>query len=143
MCICTINSYVHINPNLYAHSKIINKNNDIYRYGSKCRKNIKKRFKINGLVEDHHIIPKQWKNHPTIIKYKYAIYKNDNLMMLPNTKGIKNLNTTKLLHSGGHTPYNYYVKSKLDNITNEKELFELIKFLKKNLRGNPNYIAWK
>ena len=42
-----------------------------YHYGSLYRREIKKRFRIRGLVEDHHVIPNEFRKHPVVIKYKY------------------------------------------------------------------------
>jgi hypothetical protein len=38
---------------------------------------------IRGLVEDHHVIPRQFKKHPTIEKFKYDINASNNLILMP------------------------------------------------------------
>ena len=108
-----------------------------YHYGSICRREIKNRYGIRGLVEDHHIIPKEFKNHPVILKFKYNMSNPTNILMLPNEKGLR------ILHTGGHIKYNKYVKTKLDEIENYGELEELVKYLKYITLCDSNNIPWK
>lgn len=114
-----------------------------FKYGSIERKNIKTRFNLHNLVESHHLIPKQWKNHPILIKYGYDVSESYNIMFMPSLLGIKKLNTNRLVHSGGHTPYNKYVKYNLDLIDTIEELDDLRKYLRYSMKGNPDSIPWK
>jgi hypothetical protein len=50
-------------------------------------KSYKKRFNLNSLVEIHHLIPKQHKNHPIIQNLNYDIENGYNFIFLPNKKG--------------------------------------------------------
>ena len=95
------------------------------------------------MVEDHHVIPKEFRNHIIIKKYKYNISSSNNIMMMPNKKGIELLNTNRLLHSGGHLKYNKYVKNELNKINNEEELYQLLNYLKSQMNGNSENIPWK
>lgn len=114
-----------------------------FRYGSIERKNIKSRFNLHNLVETHHLIPKQWKKHPILSKYGYDISENYNLIFLPTPLGLKYLNTNRLLHTGGHTPYNKYVKYNLDLIDTIDQLDEFRIYLQYSMKGNPDKIPWK
>lgn len=114
-----------------------------FRYGSIGRQDIKKRFGLDGLVETHHLIPKQWKNHPIITRYEYDISENYNLIFMPTHLGLKKLNTNRLLHTGGHKPYNQYVKYNLDLIDNKSALDEFCAYLRYSMKGNPDNIPWK
>ena len=114
-----------------------------FRYGSVERKNIKTRFSLHKLVESHHVIPKQWKNHPILTKYGYDVSENYNIMFMPTLQGVKELNTNRLLHTGGHTPYNKYVKHNLDLIDTIEQLDDLRKYLRYCMKGNPDGIPWK
>ena len=115
----------------------------LYTHGSFSRSNIKTRFGLTNLVETHHLIPKQWKKHPVLKKYNYDISKNYNLIFLPSNLGMNKLNTSRLLHSGGHYPYNEYVKYNLDLIKSKHELDEFRKHLRYSMKGNPYNIPWK
>lgn len=114
-----------------------------YHYGSLYRRELKKRYRIQGLVEDHHIIPKQFTKHHILEKYNYNISAPYNIMMLPNKKGQEFLNTNRLLHSGGHSKYNKYVEEKLEDIENEEDLDNLVQYLRLQMYGNPYNIPWK
>ncbi len=116
----------------------------IYNYGSVARRNFKKRYHLTGLVEDHHIIPKQWRNHKIIKETGYNISRSYNIIFMPNHRGITVLNTKRILHSGGHDKYNKYIKKSLDTFDSTEELVSFVTNLKKNLRdGNHDQIPWK
>lgn len=116
----------------------------IYRYGTGARRNFKKRFGLTGLVEDHHVIPKQWRNHEIIVNSGYNISESYNIIMMPSHGGIHRLNTRRILHSGGHPKYNQYVKRCLDSFESEEELVEFVGKVKYGLRtGDHGEIPWK
>lgn len=102
----------------------------------------RKRFNLNNLVEIHHIIPRQHKNHPVIINTKYNIEDGYNLMFLPNEKGkIKlNLHPNRPIHQYGHYKYNLFIKEYLDflhksNDYSNIDIINLNLYLRKNLRS--------
>src|SRR5210317_1708854 len=90
------------------------------RYGSLARKMFKVRWGLHGkgLVEDHHIIPKQFKKHPVVVKAKYDINASKNLIMLPTRLGkfVLRVREDRLIHAGKHTGYNTYVGKMLDSM---------------------------
>lgn len=115
-----------------------------YYYGSDNRKYIKKRFNVYGLVEDHHIIPKQFRNHPKLKKYNFNISHPSNIMLMPNKLGVYFLYTNRMLHTGGHPQYNKFVGKILEKVDNEDDLKELIWFLRYSIRNNDKMnIPWK
>ena len=96
---------------------------------------------LKGLVSVHHIIPKQFKNHPVIKISKYDIENGYNLMFLPtnNANNKLLLHHDRPFHSNGHIKYNKYVEDILDEMLvmgkiNEYNLCELNKKLKQNMR---------
>ena len=103
---------------------------------------VRQEKKLQGLVDIHHIIPKQCKNHPTIIMSQYDISNGYNLMFLPNLSGwmkIDNLHPERPIHFRGHKEYNNYVITLLDemflnNQIHEENLCKLNKHLRKNMR---------
>ena len=96
---------------------------------------------LNSLVNIHHIIPKKFWYHPTILFSKYDIEDGYNLMFLPTKKGSIILNThiDRPVHYNGHRIYNRYVGTVLDEMflerkTSEYNLCKLNKKLKQNMR---------
>jgi hypothetical protein len=112
-------------------------------------KRAKKRFNLHGLVEIHHIIPRQFKNHPTIKFSNYDIEKGYNLMFLPTIKGKNklNLHDDRPIHTGGHIAYNYYLKGRLDMMLElekikKEDMYDLNMNLKQELRQIKD-IPWR
>ena len=106
----------------------------VYIYSSIYRKNIKKRFLLCGLVQDHHIIPRQFKND---IKYESSLLidnidSSKNLIILPTTYGKLFLNTNRSIHENGHNKYNQYIHNL---ILNNYSIDYIIPFVKKQLRN--------
>ena len=89
---------------------------DKYRYGSNYRKLHKKKY--NRLVQDHHIIPKQFKNHPLVKTIDYDINSCNNLVIMPTKEGITKLRLDHNLqtHYKGHSKYNFFIKNQLNTI---------------------------
>ena len=123
---------------------------DIYRYGSKDRRRFKKQY--YHLVQDHHIIPKEFKEHNLLKKINYDINSSNNLIIMPSLKGITNLklNNDLQTHYKGHPKYNSFIKTNLDIINkcnlgldSKKYKFWLFYiFLKKNCITKKSTIPW-
>ena len=116
------------------------------RYGSSARKMFKVRWGLHGrgLVEDHHIIPTQFKKHPTVVKANYDIHASKNLIMLPTHLGkfVLRVREDRLIHAGKHTGYNTYVEKMLDSIKTVDQFTEFTKFLRTSCRHRPQDIPW-
>jgi len=113
------------------------------RYGSLLRRTFKLRWNVRN-VEDHHVIPKQFKSHPIIEKVKYDIHASENIIMLPREIG--NLRENRVTHRGNHKRYNEYVGNVLDSMENtditEPEFKKFVDFLKDGCRFRPQDIPW-
>lgn len=101
----------------------------------------RKRYKLNNLVEIHHLIPRQHKNHPVILNCKYNIEDGYNFQFLPTKLGSSklNLHNKRPIHEKGHYKYNLFIKDYLDYLYlsdnySYQDLIELNKFLRKNMR---------
>jgi hypothetical protein len=116
------------------------------RYGSSARKMFKVRWGLHGrgLVEDHHIIPTQFKKHPTVVKANYDIHASKNLIMLPTHLGkfVLRVREDRLIHAGKHTGYNTYVGKILDSIKTVDQFTEFTEFLRMACRHRPQDIPW-
>ena len=115
------------------------------RYGSLPRRLFKIRWNIHkGLVQDHHVIPIQFKNHPLIKKYNFDLNASHNIVMMPTYYGMDmmNIRRDRLIHYGDHKKYNTFVKTFLDVMKTEESLFEFQNFLRRNCRDNVDNIPW-
>jgi len=85
---------------------------------------LKKEYKLkqelgyNDLVQDHHIIPKEFKEHGLIQDIEFDVGCSKNIMMIPTLYGNEKLNlpNNTLTHYKGHRSYNDYVKYHLDDL---------------------------
>ena len=113
------------------------------RYGSLLRRTFKLRWNVRN-VEDHHVIPKEFKSHPIIEKVKYDIHASDNIIMLPREIG--NLRENRVTHRGSHPKYNKFVGIVLDSMVHienpEPEFKQFVDFLKIGCRFRPQDIPW-
>ena len=103
--------------------------------------NVRNKNNLKELVEVHHIVPRQFTYHPTVLLSNYDIENGYNLMFLPTQKGsvILNIHTDRPKHFNGHRKYNRYVSTVLDEMfleskTNQHNLCKLNKKLKQNMR---------
>ena len=113
----------------------------MYRYGSHARSLVKVRFGLIGLVQDHHVIPQQFR-HQLLVKD--IMHHSKNLIMMPTPKGMQELRLreNRLVHWGPHHKYNMYVGHELDRCRNHKDIDELLEYLKWELRFRDT-IPWK
>ena len=111
-------------------------------------RNAKIRFGLMSLVQIHHIIPLEHKNHHVLQHCQFDINDDFNLLLMPTMKGSRmlNINEKRLIHDGGHMQYNRFVKTKLDEIAvienKHYELGQLCSYLKDNLRRNDDDMPW-
>jgi len=96
---------------------------------------------LDDLVQIHHIIPKEFRNHPAIIYSDYDIEDGYNLVFLPTRIGANglNLHIDRPIHYGGHLLYNRYVGACLDEMfardkTSREELAIFNRELRQNMR---------
>ena len=116
------------------------------RYGSIARKMFKVRWGLHnrGLVEDHHVIPRQHARHPTVERFDYDVNASSNIVMLPTRHGKETLRVRedRLVHTGKHVEYNTYVGEMLDVIQTKRDLEVFVDFLKVGCRYRPQDIPW-
>lgn len=104
-----------------------------YHYGSYNRAILKQRHGIRGLVQDHHIIPRQFSRRVNI-----DVDESKNLIMLPTSYGKLFLNTSRPIHENGHPKYNKYIAKLLDQ--NFTEDFIITSMKQQLLSGNLNRV---
>ena len=105
---------------------IFNNSDTYFRYGSKDRKLYKKQMNYTGYVQDHHCIPKQFKNHKVLLDTGYDVNMAYNIKIMPTKEGLEklNLHPNTRLHYKGHSKYNKYIGIELDKINNLSTLDE-------------------
>lgn len=105
-----------------------NKGNDIFRYGSKYRRQFKKELDFGNCLEDHHIIPKQFRNHPLIVSTRFDIGSSNNLLLMYRCHCRVSIEHGTHIHEHGHNKYNAYVKKQLDYIYSKSESDDMQKY---------------
>jgi len=112
------------------------------RYGSLVRRLFKARWNLHGLVQDHHVIPKQHRNHPLV--KGFDIHSSENIIMMPTRLGMitfSNIRRDRLVHgNSGHQEYNKFVKQLLDS--SSADIHSILVYLKYNCRFG-NLIPWE
>lgn len=105
--------------------------------------NIRNKKNLTGLVDIHHIVPREFRYHPTIKFSNYDIENGYNLMFLPTSKGscILNTHVDRPVHYNGHRIYNKYIGMILDEMFMERKTseFNMCK-LNKKLRLNMRHL---
>ena len=78
------------------------------------RKKIKEKYKLLGIVEDHHIIPKSLEKHKLISETNFPIHCSKNIKMMPSIH-FNTVSDDILIHTN-HPKYNLFIKDKLDEM---------------------------
>lgn len=106
---------------IHGHYPLYNyeKKMDIFRYRSKARRKFKRIVFPKKSVEDHHIIPKQFSNHPLIKETNFDISCSKNILIMFSaySRNFENeLGVQSIYHEHGHRKYNEYVLGELNYI---------------------------
>lgn len=141
-----------IGSHLSRHAEVTGSSPVGTSYNSPQRKAFRRKWgAIPKYIQDHHVIPKQWRRHPTVLRFGLDINSSENIIMMPTQLGMFmwNLRQCRYKHDGGHHYYNIYVKEMLDSmegITCEKcfrdEFLLFLVFLKITLRRGDEHIPW-
>ena len=83
------------------------------------RKRLSRRGWATEDVQIHHILPRQFRDHPIVREMEYDVEADYNFMALPSYKrdgGPQNgSRTSRPYHGGGHMEYNRFCKERLDS----------------------------
>jgi hypothetical protein len=154
---CNIISKINYYPvilNTRFTSPLFNNNDyDKFNYGSEERRRFKDLSKIRYFVQDHHCIPRQFRNHKLLREINFDVNSSRNILIMPTRLGIKELKLDPncLVHEGGHPKYNKYVGSQLEKIKNKYETIDeqryqiwlFLHHLKDNLHYKNYIIPWE
>ena len=94
------------------------KKEDLFHYNTKHRRKFKNYFYDDRYVDNHHIIPKQFTNHPLLCELNVDVSCSKNIIFLQNryAKSILNSNTT--IYHQSHPKYNKFIDKELQRIYN-------------------------
>lgn len=108
-------------------------------FGHTKRQLRKKRdqLQLRGLIDIHHIIPREFKNHPTLKKNRYDVEESYNLMFMPRRVAVytMTLRENRPLHDVNHSIYNDMVGNGLCIYQNDGEFLWFLLLLHKICRG--------
>ena len=108
-------------------------------------------MKYTGYVQDHHCIPKQFKNSKILRDLGYDVNMPYNIQIMPTKEGVEklNLHPDTRTHYKGHPEYNKFIGRELNRINNLDTLDEkhyqiwlLLKWVKYNNVKNNDEIPW-
>lgn len=114
------------------------KNYDPLRYGTKARRKVKYSYHKKGLIEDHHLIPKEFHEHALIQNIRFDVGCSNNIYVLPSIsyrESIYNniVNKDEIIYHTSHRLYNSFVKEELANIckikSEDEQQYEFLLFL--------------
>lgn len=102
-------------------------------------RDVRKYKEWKNLVEIHHVVPKEFKYHPTILKYKYDVEQPYNLILVPAnhvSSHFLRLRSERPHHREIHNEgYNTFTRFKLDSCDNFDFFVVLIYILHRWSRG--------
>lgn len=145
-----INGIVQINGSYSALQ--YDKNSDPLRYGTKARRKIKYSYHKKGLIEDHHLIPKEFHEHSLLESIHFDVGCSNNIYVLPSISYIESIynnspNKDEIIYHTSHRLYNSFIKEKLNNIYKVKNVDEqkyefllFLNYLRTSFDTNDIYI---
>ena len=73
-------------------------------------------YGLTGLVEIHHVVPRELRHHPRLRAEGYDVEAAYNTIFAPSkwAPAVLRLHPTRPIHTGGHPKYNAWVRSELD-----------------------------
>ena len=105
------------------------------------------RFKLKGLVQIHHVIPRQFSNHPALENFN--VDAENNLIFMPTVRGAQqmHLRPDRLIHDGGHSQYNRYVGRYLEEVSHlpsmlrDRRINDTVDNLRSEMRRHT-FVPW-
>ena len=97
----------------------------------------RRRRRLQGLVDIHHVVPRQFRAHPAVRRAEYDVEAGYNLLFCATSRGadVLHLRATRPLHDRHHHEYNCIVRSRLDACENHGAFVLLLLLLHRACRG--------
>ena len=102
----------------------------------------RRRIGLTDLVEIHHVVPRELRDHPTVCAHGYDIEGDYNTLFVPSQRGGR-LGERRPIHTGGHMAYNAYVRTGLDEVTSPDSFVALLWVLFLASRGRRRDVPWR
>mgnify|MGYP001172324281 CR=1 FL=1 len=138
-------SMVQIIPNYSLFD--CNRDEDLFRYNTVYRRKFKNDVYMKNMVDNHHIIPKQFKNHPLIRSLDVDVGCSKNILFMRNRYSKEYFNDDSYIYHESHNKYNKFVDHELQIMSSieDKEVkkyqFTLFfMYLQQGLVENDPYI---
>jgi|TARA_B100001142_G_C13882579_1_gene480629 hypothetical protein len=123
------------------------KEEDMLRYNTKYRRNLKNALYKPGLVDNHHIIPKQFTNHKVIRDLHVDVGCSKNIVFLPNRHAKQVFENKRQIYHDSHPKYNTFVGNELNTLssihdmeTKKYEFSLLFMYLLQGIEENDDHI---
>lgn len=101
----------------------------------------RRRMGLTDLVEIHHVVPREFRDHPTVRAHGYDIEGDYNTLFVPSRRG-GHLGVRRPVHTGGHMAYNAYVRTGLDAVSSPESFVALLWVLFLASRGRRD-VPWR
>lgn len=88
-------------------------------------------------TEIHHIVPREFARHPSVLREHYEVERDYNLIFMP-----RHDTDRRHGHSGGHMRYNAFVRDRLEDVSSSHEFVLLLFLLHMGCRGRT-LLPWK
>ncbi len=112
--IVRINKLIQIEP-LYSFYDY-KKEYDIFHYNTKYRRLFKNYYYKPNLIDNHHIIPKEFIKHPLIKELNIDLSCSKNIFFLPNRYAKEKLYDYSVIYHDSHPKYNKFILKELNQI---------------------------
>lgn len=98
---------------------------------------MRRRRHLQGVVDIHHVVPRQFRAHPAVRGANYDVEAGYNLLFCATSRGATTLQlrATRPLHDRYHHEYNCIVHSRLDACESHGAFVLLLLALHKACRG--------
>jgi hypothetical protein len=106
-------------------------------YSKRVLRHARKRWSLHGLVDIHHVVPKQFKRHPIVVKHGYDVEADYNFMFCVTSRGLERLNVrdSRPVHDINHSRYNLFVNERFYSTDDYNSLIMVLATLYHVCRG--------
>lgn len=110
---------------------------------SKARlRRTRQRRGLTDLVEIHHVVPREFRNHPVLLGMGYDVEGDYNTIFVPTSRGAR-LGPGRPVHTGGHMAYNAHIREQLNEaVTDSTSFAALLCVLFSRSRGRSSDVPW-
>lgn len=98
------------------------------------------RYGLEGAVEIHHVVPREFRNHPQLLAREYDVEAPYNTILMPSA--VHAAPCQRPVHTGGHAQYNAFVRTRLDDCGTRDGFLALLYICHWGSRGRCS-VPWK